>query len=406
MDNTTVAVGTFLNSVPSELQIHSDIKAVLLIPVVVVCALCMVVGVIGSSLVCFICGLRLRKNVTNTFVLALASVDLVSCVVCIPLEILELRLPYMFDFPVLCKILRTLRSVTTITSGLILVAIAIERYNRICKPLNKHIHVSQANRACIAVLICGIICSCPAAVLFGKQKIDLGIDEVGVECSMDDQLLETFYPSAYYIFLFLLYFSTSLALCILYSLIAAKIWKRRKVLTNVRNRSPSIPESVICDTKSVSSGDYTSHAKIVEQVAMNIQKGKFATLTRSPSTLKRRRVYSRKRTTCIMFFMTLTFIVSCLPYILISICRTIIESFESNLTNTEAVFFELGLKTYIISSAVNPYIYGFSNGQFKQECYKLIIGVFCKTKSITRQNTTNNNSAKMAVRINTGESEA
>ncbi|KAL8578440.1 hypothetical protein ACOMHN_014939 [Nucella lapillus] len=62
-----------------------------LLPVVMLASLVILLGVLGNSVVCYICGYRLDKSVLNNLVLALAALDLIGCVACVPLEVTELR---------------------------------------------------------------------------------------------------------------------------------------------------------------------------------------------------------------------------------------------------------------------------------------------------------------------------
>lgn len=53
---------------------------------VVYAAMVMVFGVVGNSVVCYICRCRMSRSVLNNFVLALAVLDLAGCVLVLPLE--------------------------------------------------------------------------------------------------------------------------------------------------------------------------------------------------------------------------------------------------------------------------------------------------------------------------------
>ena len=61
------------------------------LPAVIFASIVMVFGVIGNSVVCYICQFRLRRSVLNNFVLSLAVLDLTGSVLCVPMEVTELR---------------------------------------------------------------------------------------------------------------------------------------------------------------------------------------------------------------------------------------------------------------------------------------------------------------------------
>jgi hypothetical protein len=61
------------------------------IPALVIASIVFLVGIVGNCVVCYVCGCRLlSKSVVSNFVLALAAVDLVGCLVCVPMEIAQL----------------------------------------------------------------------------------------------------------------------------------------------------------------------------------------------------------------------------------------------------------------------------------------------------------------------------
>jgi hypothetical protein len=49
-----------------------------------------------------------------------------------PNEIVDLRYPYMFYSSIACKVLRTIEYISTVGSTVVLLAVAVDRYNRIC----------------------------------------------------------------------------------------------------------------------------------------------------------------------------------------------------------------------------------------------------------------------------------
>ncbi|XP_041361137.1 neuromedin-U receptor 2-like [Gigantopelta aegis] len=360
-------------------------KSRLLVPVVVFAGLFLIVGILGNLLVCFICGCRLRQNVTNTFVFSLAAVDLVSCVLCIPVDIAELRMPYSFSFPAFCKLLRTVRSVTTVSSGLILVAIAVERYRRICRPLARHTSVLQARWISLSAVLLGVVFAWPAAILFGnKTVVVVGSQTNFTECSVQDALHDSVYPVVFYSLLLLLFFGTFTILCVLYLLIAVKIWKGRKFRSDAnRGRSDSLPTATLFSAKSNSPSEVTDEKYVVEaeQISTLLRRKTFLFPVNPGDTLKRKkRTYSRKRTTFIMFLMTVTFLVSCLPYVVVAICRFVFDDMETSLPDFGVVAFHFSLKSFILSSAINPFIYGFCSLKFKQECRVLLRDIQCVKK--------------------------
>ncbi|KAL3881148.1 hypothetical protein ACJMK2_027606 [Sinanodonta woodiana] len=77
--------------------------------------------------------------------------------------------------------------------------------------------------------------------------------------------------------------------------------------------------------------------------------------------------------TVMMFIVALVFVLSFLPHLGVAFKGLFLDGYEANIfTDEEYVSFELGYRSYLISSACNPLIYGFFNSQFRYHVYKKI----------------------------------
>ncbi|KAK7091949.1 uncharacterized protein [Littorina saxatilis] len=476
------------------------------LPTVIFASLVMFLGVIGNSVVCYICHCRLRRSVLNNFVLSLAALDLIGCVLCVPMEVTELQNRIRWSEPALCMTQRFLRNLLLIASVLILVAIATERYRRICHPLSRHITLRQCRIAIVVALVVAVLLSWPSLLVFGERTrhsrgwvnaggemvsnggemvhgggetvngggkmVNSGGDrseeinadvrnsasvydadrvngtqgvtddkegDTGGEkfshsgsdgeevkmlavlrsgCGVKDSMQGTPYPAVYFSLLFVLFFVSSAIVCALYARIAFALWSPRKLQTDSRPKSVSLPDcsrlntAVFTATRSatlgrgkkrradVSGGDVTGNDVVRNDLTLPLPRKKllYEELTRSlqlrrkrdavnllvvptPSIRRKKRAaYSRKRTTFIMFLMTLTSVVSYLPFILVSIAYVASARMREDSSVAEMAVIELCLKSFLISSAVNPFIYGLCNQQFKKECVKLLQGLKCRAR--------------------------
>ena len=107
-------------------------------------------------------------------------------------------------------------------------------------------------------------------------------------------------------------------------------------------------------------------------------------LVRSASTLN-----SSGRTKCIncvtvrigkstfmLFLITLAYIISFLPFYTIIIIRQSTEGFVQKLSNEGYTAYHVFLRSYLLSSAINPIIYSFCNPQFRGQCVDLFKCIF------------------------------
>ncbi|XP_052761463.1 uncharacterized protein LOC128204138 [Mya arenaria] len=75
--------------------------------------------------------------------------------------------------------------------------------------------------------------------------------------------------------------------------------------------------------------------------------------------------------TIIMIIIASVFILSCVPYLILAVWRVYShENLVYEFSNTHLVLFQIGIRSYFLNCAINPFIYGFFNSQFRAHFYK------------------------------------
>ncbi|XP_062615176.1 orexin receptor type 2-like [Saccostrea cucullata] len=343
------------------LQKLNDEKAILYIPVIVYMAILMLIGIVGNMMVGVVYIKKKLKTSTDFFILNLAILDLLTCFFGIPVEIADLRFPYTFNAPAACKIFRTVESLTNMGSTLTLIAIAVDRYKRICR-LGERFSSKAAKRICAGAVIVGILTCWPAAIVFGKKTVDVGIPGIkGTDCSTDDTQRHTVYPLLYYAVVFLYFLICVIIVTVLYVKISIFI-RRGKQKLRKGNSNKCELNSEITTTTQVSQETNTNVSLISFTTIAGERKSIEETTTMAPvNTIK------TSRTTVICIAITVAFIVSYLPFLVVMVTRNIKKNFEKTLTPPAEVFYKFCLKSYFINDAINPVIYSFLNAAFRQE---------------------------------------
>ncbi|KAK6960507.1 hypothetical protein BgiMline_035718 [Biomphalaria glabrata] len=502
MYNLTMGSSSFHQTQPFDRKEFNDwkqSKVVDLAPVIVLDVLYMLFGVVGNSIVCYVCYFRMPRNVINSFVMALALVELLGCVFTIPVDITEIINSYSFGFAALCKAERYMRKFVVFSSGCILIAIATERYQRIVKPYSRHVTTMVEFRcAIIGALMVSAIVAVPEAILAGNETVLTPYGK-GVICSTynADSYRHTVLPKIWGLTCVLIYVSCTTAIGAIYFAIASKIWKRNKVKTDQRSKSftpdTTLQRRVRCDnTTTLANMPKTSdifytyaskfptqtregncnstylHSDQIRSVVqgvpecnssasedLKLKRGPWDTgkredvfnaenqtyrfsviiensdkvplgqrkrrdercvprqegrsrsalfldeLIRSLShlghrrhadhhcpkepqetfqtlsplgSLRRKPGYSRKRTTFIMFIMTLTTVFSHLPHIAAMAYTLAHPGIDVRLSPDFSVLFKIMWNSYFISLATHPFVYGFWNGRFKHALFTLFTG--------------------------------
>ncbi|KAH9508378.1 hypothetical protein Btru_050948 [Bulinus truncatus] len=503
-------------------------KVLDLAPVIVLDVLFMLFGVVGNSIVCYICYFRLPRNVINSFVMALALLELLGCVFTIPVDITEIINSFSFNFSVLCKIERYIRKFVVFSSGCVLVAIATERYKRIVTPYSRHVTMAEFRAAIFGALMVSALLSVPEAILAGNETVQTPYGK-GTVCSTysSDAYRHNTLPKLWGLTCVLIYVASATSIGAIYFVIASKIWKRGKVKTDQRSRV-NTPDSTLqrrvvrthpqenlnrktpaCNVYFTYSPKYANNnnngqLKRNPLSSTSLHSDKIRTLPREASdkvnsipptgfinepnpsakaagtfrdeerpytfsvvvesrdsadeevsavgfahypqrrarhsdvhpqhrsrstvfleeivrslnhrthrrqaghchdgaqkscpldpvhplqpltpmgSLRRRPGYSRKRTTFIMFIMTLTTVLSHLPHITVMLYKLTHPAVDVSLQPDIHVMFKIMWNSYFISLASHPFVYGFWNGRFKHALFALFTG-FSRSRQRLRE---------------------
>lgn len=347
----------------------NDRNALRFLPVIIYMSLLMLVGIFGNLMVLIVYLRKRLKCSSDFFILNLAFLDLLTCLIGVPVEIVDLRDPYMFYAPAACKLLRTVESFSNMGSTLTLMAIAMDRYKRICK-LGERFSNQKAKRLCIGAILIGALTCWPAGVVFGKKTVDVGIPGANTaDCSTADEMRNTIYPLLYY-GLVMLYF----IICVIFVLfvyVRISIFIRRGKSNQKKTTKPTAQHAPSLNLhssndghtalSSVSGEEDVNNRQVIEKKAVDISQG-----GRLVNTIK------VTRTTTIFVAVTAAFILSYLPFLVVMVTRNIKKNFEDILSPSAEVFYKFCLKSYFINNAINPVIYSFLNRNFRAD----VINIF------------------------------
>lgn len=347
----------------------NDRTALRFLPVIIYMSLLMLVGIFGNLMVLIVYLRKRLKCSSDYFILNLAFLDLLTCLIGVPVEIVDLRDPYMFYAPAACKLLRTVESFSNMGSTLTLMAIAMDRYKRICK-LGERFSNQKAKRLCIGAILIGAITCWPAGVVFGKKTVDVGIPGANTaDCSTADEMRNTIYPLLYY-GLVMLYF----IICVIFVLfvyVRISIFIRRGKSNQKKTTKPTAQHAPSLNLhssndghtalSSVSGEEDVNNRQVIEKKAVDISQG-----GRLVNTIK------VTRTTTIFVAVTAAFILSYLPFLVVMVTRNIKKNVEDILSPSAEVFYKFCVKSYFINNAINPVIYSFLNRNFRAD----VINIF------------------------------
>ncbi|XP_041378109.1 orexin receptor type 2-like [Gigantopelta aegis] len=375
--NTTVEDFT------AQLNKINDEKAVHYIPVMIWIVMLMLVGVVGNSLVIYVYRRRFKKTSSNYFILTMALFDLIACVVGLPTEIYDLRYPYTFYSPAGCKIFRFTETFVIYGSTIVLVEIAFDRFFKICRPLML-ISLFKIKLSCIFAAIFALLLSIPSSILYGITRSKTAIQGLRTfDCSIEHKYVKTTFQMLYYIILLVVFMLTLLILTVLYIRIWLEIRRRRQMIIGDHVNKPRL-ESEANEKKkarikyvpSTSDGDGDDDSCNNGATATTACNGQ-AKRSRLESFASYAAKLKVSRTTVILFAVTVAFVISYLPSIVVMVLRSTIKNLEADQSIAGDVTSKLFSKFYFINNAINPIIYSFLNINFRRQAKATIHKVLC-----------------------------
>lgn len=140
--------------------------------VMVILGVLSVTGAAGNALVLYVFARKRDRLVSTLFIIVLAYVDFVTCVVIMPMTM------YMeyFDFHVtsdfLCRIYQFLITSNIPFSALIMVAIAVDRYLSICHPFLRALNPARAKAIIGALVAFAVALGLCVSLMFSVYGVD------------------------------------------------------------------------------------------------------------------------------------------------------------------------------------------------------------------------------------------
>lgn len=307
-----------------------------LIPTVIFLAIVGLVGLLGNSLVIHIYRTRYKFSNIKCFILSLSAVDLFTCCVAIPLEMVTFLDQYTFELGWLCKLSRCVNAICTNASTFLLIFIAIDRFRRIWNPTGWQINASAAKFSAVLSIFIAMTLSWPAIVVYGKETFAIPeYNLTGSECSTDDAMKETSFPSVYTLLFGILFIIGISLLVILYCLIGHRL---------------------------------RCHAKRMAEALGRQQKGQTGNQT------------GVRKTTFIMFLVTLAFILCFLPHLIV---RQFKSEFMDDSSGSGNAVYRILTRSYFLNCAVNPVIYSLFDTRFRLACRKMFSRHISRKRDMT-----------------------
>ncbi|GFS20432.1 cephalotocin receptor 1 [Elysia marginata] len=425
MNNNTTSGGTMSHSLL--LQSLNQENAQLLAPVIAYTLFLMFLGTVGNPVAIYIYGWKWHNTTSRVFLFFLAWMDLINCLVTIPTEIYVMLNLYYFPNGDLCRMSRFVTYCINNTTSAVFLAVAVDRYIRICHPHHRAISIRGAKVACFISLCVGAGVSWPALVLYGRKNIPLvvlrpvdGNYVFGAICAVKNEFDDTPYPLAFFIYLCVAVCACSLILTSLYIPIGKVMLQRRRankrrkqkrremeemavqgsvaLLQHRQNNNTDSGEAAENGRAEGNNGDgcrdmcpaYHQNNLAAPDVNGEVSVGLVSSppsavednqSSETPQCLKA--IHSARnsirngrirppKSTLMLFAITAVFVCSFLPFLVIMIIREHRgPMFYPSLSPVEQILVNIFSRSYLVNNCTNPIVYGMCNSQFRYQVRRL-----------------------------------
>ncbi|XP_052761833.1 orexin receptor type 2-like [Mya arenaria] len=381
----------------------------ILAPSFVYTAVLMMIGMPGNLIVVLVYLLKMAKTTSRHFIISLAICDFFNCAFGMPVELSLLLNFYNFDYPILCKMSRFTTFIMNNASTCVLICIAVDRFRRVCLPLRPNMTVRHSKILCSTFAVVSILSAIPSLFIYNTISIPVRrlVNNVSVRVNLKTCYVDpgagTTLPLAFSLYLFVFIIGMIMALSTMYGLIGRIICAQR---TQSRPRRGTLRSSISFDalTHRVDTNTNKTSIRLLRSLSHHSpnlfrSRGKSTSRSNSPipdiaeplaiphhahsDTCVRRhggKEVRAGRTTLILFIVTLVFILSFVPYLILAAMRYITPAMFKNLASLELTVYHLTLRSYLLNSAANPLIYCFLNRQFRQKVQIFFKDTFCCKK--------------------------
>ncbi|XP_052086565.1 growth hormone secretagogue receptor type 1-like [Mytilus californianus] len=358
----------------------NNAKVKSLIPNTVLIFAFLLASLVGNGLVLFVYKFKLKSKTDDRyFIPCLALVDMIACSIGATHSISMNFNPFNFRNDLICKLIWTLHQSISLSSALLLLAIAVQRYIKVSRLLNSSMSLRSKRLTIISILIGSIVISVPCLVLYGEDEVVLKYENrtiTGYNCGAVPNV-NRYFLFGYSVTLLLMCLSGIFALIILYCLILRIIYRQEsfrrrntyrpnKHSLNVRAQHSS-GNTIQTDISNYNQQENTNGGSDIKgHISSAIQTGHQSKFVRIICLITRKHRFS------IMFFLiTILSCISYLPRIALMIIESAIASFWDNLTDTEYVIALCVYRGHLLNTVVNPVIYLVFDTVFRSSCQQL-----------------------------------
>ena len=324
MDNATL--NTVIASIDDSAQKYNEKTFYIRIPTIIYLSIFLPLGILGNASVIYIYGVCLKKSNVHFYIIFLAFFDITSCLIGIPLELVELIHYHTYPSAVLCKIQRLVNYTCNIGSAMILLSISLERYIKVCRPMHSQMTRTHCRVVALCILVVSIPFATPISISYDRLPVNVEGNITVYQCAF--HFSSTVY--IYYSCFLPMSIINFITMFVLYTCVLRATHRHFRQLETRR--------------KANKSGHAPSRRKI-------------------------------SRTNMSVICLTMVYAISFTPTLIVGVVTKFYSKVHRSpyLEATLILFY----RSWAVNCTVNPIIYGFFNKAYRDSFLKLISDILC-----------------------------
>ncbi|KAM4049783.1 cholecystokinin receptor type A [Anomaloglossus baeobatrachus] len=327
-------------------------------------SLIFLLGVLGNSLVIVVLIRNKRmRTVTNIFLLSLAVSDLMLCLFCIPFTLIPNLLEDFIFGSTVCSAAFYFMGISVSVSTFNLVAISLERYSAICKPLQSRVWQtkSHALKVIAVTWFLSFTIMSPYPIYSTLVPFPKYENTTGHMCRLEwpNDLTQ----QSWYIFLLLILFLVpGIVMTVAYALISMELYRGIRFDANQKKERSS---SISSNQFENGDGCYLQKSKRKKKVEMRQLSSHHNStkIERVRSNSSAANLMAKKRVIRMLIVIVILFFICWTPIFSVNAWRAF-DATTAGILLTGAPISFIHLLSYT-SACVNPIIYCFMNKRFR-----------------------------------------
>jgi hypothetical protein len=369
-----------------------------LIPNIVILSLYLIIGVFGNLIVIAVYTFQMKEKTDERyFVPILAVCDMISASYISIISIYQNTHHVSFSSVILCQVAQFFVGLTTYIPILLLVIIAVQRYTKVCKPLRPPMPLYVKRCIVCIAFVFSILVAIPIPLVYGV--VPFNTKEYIITGSRCGKVKEgtKLVRSIYGVVIGLSAFIIIIVLIGLYSKIGYTVYKAFKSdkyeQTHTRpelNIKPEVQESstfykedrYVTSTTEAEDTDVNCDATSLDEpvaTSNDISTNGGKEVKIKYITTKSRKIKNRQLTnkiTMMFLVITIVFLLSYVPKVILLIIEGISPHFWEQLSNTQRPGIIFLYHMFIINNIANPFVYAFMDLKFRNNS-KLFLQRIC-----------------------------